>query len=73
MDTLYAEVYAESTALPRASKNGLRQNFFELRKLYGWKIVEVWGFDARINLAIASAACPYVEQAHQIIRSLART
>jgi hypothetical protein len=41
-DTLYAEVYAESTALPRASKNELRQNFIELRKLNGWKIVEVW-------------------------------
>lgn len=41
MDELYAEVYSEIASLQRASKNDLRRNFVELRRLSGWTIVEV--------------------------------
>lgn len=41
MDELYAEVYSEIASLQRASKNELRRNFIELRRLSGWEIAEV--------------------------------
>ncbi len=40
-DDLYLELYGTVTAMQRASKNNLKQNFLDIRRHNGWQIVEV--------------------------------
>ncbi|MFM0390772.1 plasmid replication protein, CyRepA1 family [Paraburkholderia phytofirmans] len=41
LDETYLNVYAQVTAMSRASKNNLRANFMELRRRNGWKVVSI--------------------------------